>query len=378
MSPVTIVGAGLGGLVLARVLHLGGIECTVYDADASATARTQGGQLDIHEENGQRALRDAHLMDEFQSIIHLGADAARVLDPQGRALVEEPGGALGNRPEVLRGDLRRLLLESLPAETVRWGKKLVTVTPLTEGRHRLEFADGTNLKTHALVGADGAFSKVRSLVSSARPEYTGTVYVETYLHDVDNRHASTAEAVGAGAMYALTPGKGILAHREANGIIHTYVQLRRSLDWVDGIDFDNTGEARSRVAAEFEGWAPELVALITDSDSDPLPRLIYTLPQEHDWRSTPGITLLGDAAHLMPPSGEGANLAMLDGAELAKAIIAEPSNLDHAFATFEKDMFMRSHAEAADAFEMTDLLLGPESPSGLLNLIDTAVASAGD
>ena len=172
------------------------------------------------------------------------------------------------------------------------------------------------MTTSLLVGADGAWSKIRPLLSDAKPEYVGTTFIETYLYDADERHSATAEAVGGGAMYALTPGKGIVAHREAGNILHTYVELNRPAEWIAGIDFTDAAAAKARVAAEFDGWAPELTALITDGETAPVPREIYALPDGHRWDRVPGVTLLGDAAHLMPPSGEGANLAMFDGAEL--------------------------------------------------------------
>ena len=168
--PIAIVGAGLGGLTLARVLHVHGIPATVYEADTSPEARTQGGQLDIHEDDGQRALADAGLTDEFRAIIHEGAEALRVLDRHGKLLHDEPDDGTAQRPEVLRGDLRRILLDSLPAGTVRWGHKVTGVRPLGGGRHELAFAAGTTVTTDLLVGADGAWSKVRPLVSDAVPE----------------------------------------------------------------------------------------------------------------------------------------------------------------------------------------------------------------
>ena len=373
MTAVTIIGAGLGGLTLARVLHINGVAVTIYEAEPSAEARTQGGQLDIHEHNGQIALEIAGLTDEFRAIIHEGGQASRVLDQYGTVLFEELDDGTGGRPEVLRGDLRRILLESLPAETVQWGKKLTGVTALGSGRHELAFADGSTVSTELLVGADGVWSKVRPLLSDAKPEYAGATFIETYLYDADERHAAAAEAVGSGALFALTPGKGIFAHREAGSVLHTYVELKRPVEWIADIDFSDTTAAIARVAAEFEGWAPPLTALITDGDTPPVPRMIYTLPEGHRWDRVPGVTLLGDAAHLMPPSGEGANLAMFDGAELGKAIVAHPDDIEAAIATYEAAMFARSALEAADAHQILELCLGNRAPFGLVDFFNGMV-----
>jgi 2-polyprenyl-6-methoxyphenol hydroxylase-like FAD-dependent oxidoreductase len=373
-TPVTIIGAGLGGLTLARVLHVHGVPVTVYESDASAATRTQGGQLDLHEYNGQLALAEAGLTAEFRAIIHKGAQASRVLDQSGKVLLDDPDDGSSQRPEVLRGDLRQILLDSLPDGVVQWGHKVAEVRSLGEGRHEVEFADGSSVTTSFLVGADGAWSKVRPLLSDTKPFYSGYTYIETYLHDVDRRHAATAELVGQGAMYALSPGKGIVAHREANDILHTYVEMQRSAEWVAAIDFTDRAASVASVMAEFEGWAPELTALITDSENGLIPRMIHSLPDGHRWDRVPGVTLIGDAAHLMPPNGEGANWAMFDGSELGKAIAADPGNLEAVLTTLEEKMFERSVAEAADSHELLDLCLGEQAPTGLLNLFRSAAA----
>ncbi|MGH3639309.1 MAG: FAD-dependent oxidoreductase, partial [Mycobacterium sp.] len=366
--PVTIVGAGLGGLTLARVLHVHGIPATVYDADPSAGARTQGGQLDIHEHDGQVALEAAGLTDAFRAIIHEGGEASRVLDQYGSVLLDEPDDGTRGRPEVLRGDLRRILLESLPDGTVRWGRKVTGAQPLGAGRHELSFEDGSTVTTGLLVGADGAWSKIRPLLSDAKPQYVDTVFVETYLYDVDERHPAAAEAVGGGAMYALTPGRGIVAHRESGDVLHTYVLLKRPAEWVAGVDFTDTAAAIASVAAELDGWALELTALITDGETAPIPRTIYTLPSGHRWDRVPGVTLLGDAAHLMPPSGDGANLAMFDGAELANAIATHPDDIEAALTAYEATLFPRSEAVAVEAHQTLELCLGDRAPFGLVEL----------
>jgi 2-polyprenyl-6-methoxyphenol hydroxylase-like FAD-dependent oxidoreductase len=372
-TPVTIVGAGLGGLTLARVLHVHGIPATVYEAEPSAEARTQGGQLDIHEHNGQLALEAVGLTDEFRAIIHEGGQATRMLDQHGTVLLDEPDDGTAGRPEVLRGDLRRILLDSLPDEMIQWGRKVTDVQLLGGGRHELTFAEGSTVTTSLLVGADGARSKIRPLLSDATPEYVGTSFIETYLYDVDERHPAAAKAVGGGAMYALTPGKGIVAHRETGNILHTYVELNRTAEWMAGIDFTDAAAATARLAAEFDGWAPELIALITDGETAPIPRTIYALPNGHRWDRVPGVTLLGDAAHLMPPAGEGANLAMFDGAELGKAIAAHPDDIEAALTAYEEALFPRSESEAADAYLILELCLGDRAPFGLIDFLTGAL-----
>jgi 2-polyprenyl-6-methoxyphenol hydroxylase-like FAD-dependent oxidoreductase len=371
-KPVTIIGAGLGGLVLARILHVHGVPATIYEAELSAGARAQGGQLDIHEQDGQAALAAAGLMDAFRAIIHEGGEATRVLDRHGALVFEQPDDGAGGRPEVLRGDLRRIFLESLPPETVQWGKKLTEVATLGGGRHALAFADGSTVRTELLVGADGAWSKVRPLLSDAEPEYVGASFVETYLHDADARHPEAAEAVGGGAMFALAPGQGIFAHREANAVLHAYVALNRPAEWFAGIDFIDATAARGRIAAEFEGWAPALTALITDGEAAPILRTLHALPTGHRWERVPGVTLLGDAAHLAPPAGEGANLAMFDGAELAKAIADQPDDIEAALAVYEAAMFPRSALAAADAQHILAFCLDERAPFGLIDFFTGA------
>jgi 2-polyprenyl-6-methoxyphenol hydroxylase-like FAD-dependent oxidoreductase len=369
-SQVTIIGAGLGGLVLARVLHVNGIPATIYEAEPSAEARTQGGQLDIHEYNGQLALEAAGLTDEFRAIIHEGGEATHVLAADGTVLLDEPDDGTGGRPEVLRGDLRHILLDSLPDELIRWGRRVTDVQALGDGRRELTFTDGSNVATSLLVGADGAWSKVRPLLSEATPEYVGTTFIETYLYDADERHPATARAVGDGALFAVAPGQGILGHREPDGVLHAYVALSRPQEWTTDLDLADPAATAARVAAEFTGWAPELTALITDTDTAPVLRAVYALPIGHRWDRAAGVTLLGDAAHLMSPfAGEGANLAMFDGAELGKAIAASPGDVEAALREYEDALFPRSAQFAAESDRNHRVMFADNSPDGLLALL---------
>jgi 2-polyprenyl-6-methoxyphenol hydroxylase-like FAD-dependent oxidoreductase len=297
----------------------------------------------MHEYNGQIALKDAGLFDAFLPLVRPGEDAKRIVNLDGDVLFDKPGGDSGKRPEVDRGDLRRLLIESLPDETIKWGHKVTSVKAVGSGRHEVAVSNGSTCISDLVVGADGAWSKVRALVTNIKPAYTGTYFVETHLSGKDPKHRDSVEAIGSGTLMAVAPGRGILAHRNADGSLHIYVALNRPEDWVASIDFRNAKSGLLQIAEQFEGWAKPLIALITDSEIASVMRPSYALPVGIRWDRVPGVTLLGDAAHLMSPfAGEGANLAMYDGSELGRLIAENPGNTEAALAGYENDLYIRA------------------------------------
>lgn len=366
---IAIVGAGLGGLALARVLHVNGIDAVVYEREPSRDARGQGGMLDIH--SGQRALREAGLIDQFNAIARGEGQDMRLLEPDGTLLLQEdtPEGAPLERPEVDRAELRDLLLDSLPEHTVRWGHAFESadngVLHFVDGRS----ADGSSATYDLLVGADGAQSRVRALLTDARPAHIGQNVVEVGIPDIDRTHPDLAAMVGRGNYWVLGNGKSLAAQRNGDGRVRIGLSFYNTAeDWfaTSGIPFDDPAAARARLIEELTGWDSRFTALIAACDDMVVPRSITTLPVALTWPSTPSVTLLGDAAHLMPPVGEGANMALLDGALLGLALAAHPADFPAAVKEYEREMFERTSAAARMSADLQEILTSPDASRRML------------
>ncbi|MFF7556264.1 FAD-dependent oxidoreductase [Streptomyces olivaceus] len=320
---ISIIGAGPGGLTCARVLRQHGIAATVYDREPDAASRDQGGSLDLHEEDGQLALREAGLLAEFYALARTESQEERRIDPAGRLLGHRlPDEGETARPEIDRGQLRDMLLRSLDEGAVRWGRALASVGGPAEGPRTLTFTDGSTVETDLVIGADGAFSRVRAAVSAAVPRYTGVGFLEAWFDDMEVAHPELSALVGKGSAHVSDGERGLFAQRSSGGHLRVYLMRRVPADWLaeGGLRPDDTDRIRARLLGEYAGWAPELLRMITDNDGPYVDRPLFALPVPHTWPPAPGLTLLGDAAHLMPPLGAGVNLAMLDAAELALAL----------------------------------------------------------
>ncbi|ASR35756.1 FAD-dependent oxidoreductase [Prauserella marina] len=361
---IAIAGAGLGGLALARVLHVNGIDAVVYERESSREARGQGGMLDIH--SGQLALREAGLLDRFFAIARREGQDMRLLEPDGTLLLKEdtPDDAPLERPEVDRADLRDLLLDSLPDGVVRWGHAFESA-----GDGVLRFAGGATATYDLLVGADGANSLVRALLTDARPAHIGQNVVELGIPDIDHTHPGLAAMVGRGNYWVLGDGLSLGAQRNGDGRVRIGLSFYHTAeDWpaTSGIPFDDPAAARARLIDLLPGWDSRFTALIDACDDMIVPRPVTTLPVGLTWPPRPDVTLIGDAAHLMPPVGEGANMALLDGALLGLALAGHPGDVAAAVGEYEREMFERTSAAARMSAEIQELLMSPDAARKML------------
>jgi 2-polyprenyl-6-methoxyphenol hydroxylase-like FAD-dependent oxidoreductase len=343
---IAIIGAGPSGLALARILLKHTIPCTVYEGEESASARTQGGSLDLHPKSGQGALKEAGLLDQFEKLARYEGEDFVLRDRHGKPHVEIKDTEHG-RPEIDRVQLRQMLLDSLPAEIIKWGHHVKSIEVGTVHFRDQPPATGFDL----IVGADGAWSKVRPLLSTVPPFYSGISGIELWHKNFETKHPELAAMVGKGSHFVFgeEERKAMLSQRQGDGSLRTYAFMHKPENYLKTVDIDpqDPKSVQRLLLEEYKNFAPDIKRLITDFDASTgdimTTRALYMLPVGLTWPSVPGITVIGDAAHLMTPfAGEGVNMAMQDALELALSIIKQPNDLATAVAEYEKGMFPRA------------------------------------
>jgi 2-polyprenyl-6-methoxyphenol hydroxylase-like FAD-dependent oxidoreductase len=349
---IAIVGGGPAGLTLARILKVNGFAISVFERARGPLERPQGGTLDLHVESGQLALKKAGLEDAFRTIARYEDQGSRLMDKHARLLFEDPSPAAGDRPEVDRTALRQVLLDSLPADCVKWDVNVSEIRQAGDTCWTVHQGDTVHGPFDLVVGADGAWSKVRPLLSRYQPQYSGLTFIEFGIDDVDRRHPALARLVGKGKLDVSGDARLLVVQRNANAHLRGYAIFRVPTDWAaQQLDGSTPQATRQSLLAQFEGWHPDILALLHASNERFLSRAIYALPVGHHWAHRPGLTLIGDAAHLMSPfGGEGVNAAMLDAAELARHLI-ENTSCSAAVKAYEAEMFERIEPIARDSAE---------------------------
>lgn len=360
---VAIVGGGPGGLTLARLLQLKGVDIKVYERDVHAEIRHQGSTLDLHEESGLEALRRADLMTEFKANHRPNAGRFVILDKNGNILLDEH--ALGDdyeetRPEIDRQALRNILLESLNPDTVVWDSHFVSMEPQGEG-WLLHFKN-QSIYADFVVAADGANSKIRPYITNIKPIYSDITIIEGNVYNAAKNAPKMWELTnnGAGSVMILGDNQSLSMNTKADGTLSFYSGNKFPENWVaeSGIDFKDKKAVEVWFKEQFGSWHPMYQELLASDEVSIVPRPMFHFPFDQTWQTLPNLTMLGDAAHRMPPyAGEGVNMAMQDAFELAECLTnSEFEDAKDAVSKYELNMQKRASEVTQDTLQNTETI----------------------
>ncbi|WP_416350188.1 FAD-dependent oxidoreductase [Mammaliicoccus lentus] len=347
LKHIAIVGAGPGGLMLGLLLQRQGFSFTIYERGYQNMHSDRGGSLDIHDDSGQLPLKVAGIFENFRKHARYEGEDTRIVNKDGEILYDEDAEGEGNRPEIDRGKLCDIIMEQIHLENIKYGFKFEKLIQRDNGEVELVFENGTTVMTNLVIGADGAFSQIRSYLTNAKPEYTGISMIE--MNSDENEHPDLLKFNKNGKLIGLGGDQAILGQRNGDGRIMAYISFKTKYEKLDEYRNLSLDALKERLLAEYSDWDSELKNYIAYSYDDIKFRRIYKLPIGLTWATQPNITIIGDAAHLMSPfAGEGVNMALYDAYLLAESF-KNFNNLTEVLKVYEQQMFETTKVHAKES-----------------------------
>lgn len=293
---IAIVGAGPGGSTLARLLQRSGADVKVYERDINRDARAQGATLDLHEESGLKALRKAGLMEAFEASYRPGADKLRIVDKNAHILLDDHENEKNetSRPEIDRGSLQNILLDSLLPDTIVWGSNFSSLLRQNDS-WTLEFRNGTSALADVVVAADGANSKIRPYITPIKPFYSEITIVEGTVYHSETSSSKVHKLLKGGKIFAFGDEKSIIVSSKGDGGLVFYTGCKTDEHWSreSGIDFSDKAQVLDWFKTEYAGWNSMWWELFENADSPFVARPQYCMPLDQAWESLHHLTMLG-------------------------------------------------------------------------------------
>ncbi|WP_276380004.1 NAD(P)/FAD-dependent oxidoreductase [Flavobacterium sp. H4147] len=380
---VAIIGGGPGGLTLARLLQEKGVDVKVYERDENKNVRQQGSTLDLHDDTGLKAITAAGLLEEFKKSYRPGADKMKIVNKDMNVVYNDhsdrPEEDFGNehfRPEIDRGPLRDLLIASLKEENVVWNSKFTEMKRSGEG-WEISFENGKTVYADFVIASDGANSRIRKYITDIKPVFSGVSAIEINVYNAEKNAPKLWKMVNDGKVFALEHGKTLLFSAKADGTLTLLIGLKTEENWIShsGIDFKNKNSVLEWFKKEFSSWNTEWQEIFEKEEISIIPRPMYHFPLNQSWKPLPNLTMIGDAAHRMPPyAGEGANQALADALELYEVLTSDSfSTMEEAIGFFEKKMCKRASEITQITLQQTDSMHDDNNLKLLLDFFDEAL-----
>ncbi|KQB37673.1 FAD-dependent oxidoreductase [Flavobacterium aquidurense] len=373
---VAIIGGGPGGLTLARLLQLQNVNVKVYERDLNKDARVQGSPLDLHDDSGLAAIHKANLFEEFRNNFMPGADKTLITDENAKIFfsdhetnVEEDFGNEYFRPEIDRGVLRKILLESLQPETIVWDSHFISMKPQNEG-WLLTFKNGSSFYADIVIGSDGANSKIRPYITDIKAFYSGITMLEGNVYESKKATPAIDSLLKGGKIMAFGNERNLLMGQKGDGALGFYASFKAPENWSsnNNLDYTDRTQILEWFKKEYPEWSNIWYELFENVSTPFIPRPINCMPLDQNWEALPNVTIIGDAAHVMPPfAGEGANMAMRDALELNECLTSDTYKTIHeAIADYEISMRERASKAAQESLENGEKMHSKEALKTML------------
>ena len=310
---IAIIGAGMGGLTTGIALKKFGHTVTIYEQTEQILA--VGAAISLWS-NGVKCLNYLGLTEQ---VAQLGGQMDNLAYVDGLTgdvmtqfslypLIEE----VGQRPyPVSRAELQNMLMDEFGRENIKLGKKMVGLKDQVDYVH-VTFADGSEIKTELLVGADGTHSMTRAHVLGEQVErryagyvnWNGLVEISEELAPADQWTTFVAEGKRASLMPV------------ANNRFYFFFDVPLDV----GLDNDRS-QYQNLLKDYFDGWCPQVQHLIEQIDPQKTNRVeIHDIEPFADFYKG-RVVIVGDAAHSTTPDiGQGGCQAMEDAIYLARAL----------------------------------------------------------
>lgn len=355
-----IIGAGPTGLTMARLLQQKGIAVTVYERDKDPEARIWGGTLDLHKGSGQDAMQKAGLLENYYK---MAVPMARIItDYMGNVLFSKETAAEEkyDNPEINRNDLRTLLINSLENNTVIWDHKLIEIQQ-QNGKWLLNFENGKTADADFIIGANGGMTAIRKYLTDAEVELTGTYMIQGEVPEPEIKCPDFYKLCDDKILMTAHNGNLLVANPRNNKVL-SYNVIFKMPEKLN-LNFKNTNEIAAFLLDMFSDWGECYKELFRSSSffaGLPTKKIAVEKPWKNN-RLLP-LTLIGDAAHLMPPfAGQGANIGLLDALILSENLVnGDFENIESAILDYEKQMFVYAQEAQKETRENEIKMLKPD------------------